>query len=225
MFRWFIDRPLDEAVFDASSFSQNQERLLRYEVADLFSCVVVQLAKKHGWGSNKHFSVDSVLIEAWVSIKRFKPKESPKEPGPGNTWTDFKGQKRKNNTHASTTDLGAKLVRKGNGRELPLRFAGHATIENRNGLCVLFEVTRAVGEPEAQVAVFHAIELKNRGFTAKSIGSDKGYHSRAFVTGWRERGIAPHPAPRDGENALRVRCGKSYTVSRRVPKTIEEIFD
>jgi transposase len=224
MFRWFIDLPLDEAVFDPSSFSQNQERLLRHEVADLFFSEVVQLAKKHGWVSNDHFSVDGTLIEAWASIKSFKPKGAPKGPGSGNTWTDFKGQKRKNDTHASTTDPEAKLVRKGNGQEARLRFAGHATMENRNGLCVLFEVTSAVGEPESEVAVDHAIELKNRGFTPKSIWADKAYHSRGFVTGLREHGIAPHPALCDGENALRVRRGAGYTVSQRIRKRIEEIF-
>ena len=224
MFRWFIDLPLDEAVFDPSTFSQNQERLLRHEVADLFFSEVVLLAKKHGWVSNDHFSVDGTLIEAWASIKSFKPKDARKGPGSGNTWTDFKGQKRKNDTHCSTTDPEAKLVRKGNGQEARLRFAGHATMENRNGLCVLFEVTSAVGEPEAQVAVDHAIELKNRGFTPKSLGADKGYHCRGFVAGLREQGIAPHPALCEGENALRVRRGAGYTVSQRLRKRIEEIF-
>jgi len=174
MFRWFLDLPLDEAVFDPSTFSQNQQRLLRHEVADLFFAEVVALAKKHGWISNDHFSVDGTLIQAWASLKSFKPKGSDQGPGSGNSWTDFKGEKRSNDTHESTTDPEAKLARKGKGQEARLSFAGHATMENRNGLCVLFEVRSAVGEPESAVAVDQAVELKNRGFRLKSIGADKG---------------------------------------------------
>jgi transposase len=224
MFRWFIDLPLDEAVFDPSTFSQNQERLLRHEVADLFFAEVVVLAKKHGWISNDHFSVDGTLIQAWASIKSFKPKGSDRGPGSGNSWTDFKGEKRGNDTHESTTDSEAKLVRKGNGQEARLCFAGHATMENRNGLCVLFEVRSAVGEPESEVAVDQAVELKNRGFRLKSIGADKGYHTAGFVEGVREHGIKPHPALCDNRDHLGIRRTGAYTVSQKIRKRIEEIF-
>jgi transposase len=224
MFRWFIDLPLDETVFDPSVFSQNQDRLLRHEVADLFFAEVVTLAKKHGWISNDHFSVDGTLIQAWASIKSFKPKGSEKGPGAGNPWTDFKGEKRRNDTHESTTDPEAKLIRKGPGQEARLCFAGHATMENRNGLCVLFEVRSAVGEPESEVAVDQAVELKNRGFRIKSIGADKGYHSAGFVEGVREHGIAPHPALCDNRDRMGIRQSPAYTTSQRFRKRIEEIF-
>ena len=224
MFRWFIDLPLDEAVFDPSTFSQNQERLLRHEVADLFFAEVVALAKKHGWISNDHFSVDGTLIQAWASIKSFKPKGVDQGPGAGNAWTDFKGEKRSNATHESTTDPEAKLIRKGPGQEAKMSFAGHATMENRHGLCVLFEVRSAVGEPESEVAVDQAVELKNRGFRIKSIGADKGYHSEGFIAGAREHGIVPHPALCEKRDPLRVRRTAAYTVSQRIRKRIEEIF-
>jgi transposase len=224
MFRWFIDLPSDEAVFDPSTFSQNQARLLRHEVADLFFAEVVALANQHGWVSNEHFSVDGTLIQAWASIKSFKPKGSEQGPGSGNTWTDFKGQKRSNDTHESTTDPEAKLVRKGNGQEARMSFAGHATMENRNGLCVLFDVRSAVGEPESEVAVDHAVELKNRGFRPKSIGADKGYHTAGFVEGVREYGIAPHVALCDKRDPMRIRRSGAYTTSQRIRKRIEEIF-
>ncbi len=97
--------------------------------------------------SDEHFSVDATLIEAWASMKSFKPKGHHDGPGTGNSWTDFKGEKRSNDTHASTTDPEAKLLRKGPGREARLCFAGHAAMENRHGLCVLFEVHPAVGAP------------------------------------------------------------------------------
>jgi len=224
MFRWFLDLPLDEAVFDPSTFSQNQQRLLRHEVADLFFAEVVALAKKHGWISNDHFSVDGTLIQAWASLKSFKPKGSDQGPGSGNSWTDFKGEKRSNDTHESTTDPEAKLARKGKGQEARLSFAGHATMENRNGLCVLFEVRSAVGEPESAVAVDQAVELKNRGFRLKSIGADKGYHTAGFVAGVREQGIRPHPALCENRDPMRIRRSGAYTASQRIRKRIEEIF-
>jgi transposase len=224
MFRWFIDLPLDEPVFDPSTFSQNQERLLRHAVADLFFAEVVALAKQHGWVSNDHFSVDGTLIQAWASIKSFKPKGSDKGPGSGNPWTDFKGEKRSNDTHESTTDPEAKLVRKGNGQEARLCFGGHATMENRHGLCVLFDVRSAVGEPESEVAVDQMVELKNRGFQPKSAGADKGYHTNGFVEGARELGIAPHPALCENRQQMRVRRGRGYTLRQKLRKRIEEIF-
>ena len=224
MFRWFIDLPLDEAVFDPSTFSQNQERLLRHEVADLFFAEVVALAKKHGWISNDHFSVDGTLIQAWASIKSFKPKGTDQGPGSGNAWTDFKGEKRSNDTHESTTDPEAKLVRKGKGQEAKMCFAGHATMENRNGFCVLFDVRSAVGEPESEVAVDQMVELKNRGFRPKSAGADKGYHTQGFVEGTREFGIVPHPALCEKRKQMGVRRSRAYTASQKIRKRIEEIF-
>ncbi len=104
LFRWFIDLGLDEEVFDASTFSQNQERLLRHEVADEFFAQVVTLAREGGWVSDEHFSVDATLIQAWASMKSFRPKHEKGSVGPGNPWSDFSGQGRKNDTHESTTD-------------------------------------------------------------------------------------------------------------------------
>lgn len=224
MFRWFVDLPLDQPVFDASTYSKNQQRLLTHEVADLFFYEVVEIARRHGWVSNDHFSVDATLIEAWASMKSFKPKGTDEGPGSGNNWTDFKDEKRRNDTHESTTDREAKLVRKGPGKEARLSFAGHATMENRHGLCVLFEVRPAVGAPESQVAVEQAVELRNRGFKPKSNGGDKGYHTAAFVTGMRELGIVPHPALKAGQKTLRVVCTAAHAASQKVRKRIEEIF-
>lgn len=224
LFRWFVDLPLDEPVFDASTYSKNQERLLRHEVADLFFAEVVALARRHGWVSDDRFSVDGTLIEAWASVKSFRPKGTDQGPGSGNGWMDFKGQKRSNDTHASTTDPEAKLVRKGPGREARLCFAGHATMENRNGLCVLFDIRPAVGAPESAVAVEQMNELHNRGFRPKSTGADKGYHTEQYVTGLRAQGIVPHPARKDGQKTLHVLLTATHAASQKVRKRIEEIF-
>lgn len=224
MFRWFVDLPLDEEVFDASVFSKNQERLLAHEVADLFFSEVVELARRHGWVSDDHFSVDGTLIEAWASMKSFQPKGTDEGPGSGNRWTDFKGEKRKNETHASTTDPEAKLMRKGPGKEAKLCFAGHATMENRHGLCVLYEVRPAVGAPESQVAVEQMVELHNRNFRPKTVGADKGYHTHEFVEGLREQKIVPHCARKDGQKRLHVLLTTAHAISQKLRKRIEEIF-
>ena len=115
-------------------------------------------------------------------------------------------------------------MRKGPGKEARLSFAGHATMENRHGLCVLFEVRPAVGAPESQVAVEQAVELRNRGFKPKTNGADKGYHTAEFATGMRELGIVPHPALKAGQKTLRVVCTAAHAASQKVRKRIEEIF-
>jgi transposase len=226
LFRWFVDLPLDQAVFDASTFSKNQERLLRHQVADLFFSEVVELARRHGWVSDEHFSVDATLIEAWAAMKSFKPKEHQGGggTGTGNPWTDFKGEKRRNDTHESTTDPEAKLIRKGPGREARLCFAGHAAMENRNGLCVLFEIHPAVGAPVSAVAVDQTIELRNRGFKPRSVGADKEYYTTEFTQELRDQHIVPHPACKAGANTLRVVCTAAYGASQKIRKRIEELF-
>ncbi|MBI5381537.1 MAG: IS5 family transposase [Opitutae bacterium] len=224
LFHWFIDLPLDEEVSDPTVFSKNQARLLTHEVADLFFSEVVASARRHGWVSDDHFSVDGTLIEAWASMKSFRPKGTATGPGGGNAWMDFKGEKRTNDTHESTTDPAAKLVRKGPGKEARLCFAGHATMENRNGLCVLLAVQPAVGAPESAVAVEQMTELRNRGFTPKTVGADKGYHPREFVEGVREQNIVPHCARKEGQRTLHVLLTLAHAISQKLRKRIEEIF-
>jgi len=224
LFRWFLDLNPDEATFDHSTFSQNQSRLLQHKVADLFLAEVVWLAKGRGWVSDQHFSVDATLIEAWASLKSFKPKQDDRKGGDGNGWVNFKGEQRRNDTHASTTDPEAKLVRKGDGREAKLAFAGHATMENRHGLCVLFEVQSAIGS-DAEVAVRQIAELQQRGFTPRTVGGDRGYCSRAFIEGLRGHGVVPHPAPMVDRRLLRVKVhSKAHQLSQKCRRKIEEIF-
>jgi transposase len=228
LFRWFLDLNPDEPIFDHSTFSQNQQRLLKHKVADLFFAQVVWFAKAKHWVSNTHFSVDGTLIESWASLKSFKPKEESKDDsdkGDGNGWSDFKGEKRSNDTHASTTDPEAKLMRKGKGREARLCFAGHAVMENRHGLCVLFEVHPSVGAPESKVAVSQIKELQERGFDPRTLGGDAGYCSREFIEGSRARGVVPHPASCANRRTLGVRIGSTaYALSQTVRRRIENLF-
>lgn len=125
LFRWFVDMDMLEDAFDASTFSRNRERLIEHEVATLFFAEIRMRAA--GSMSSEHFSVDGTLLEAWASIKSFRPKDD--NGGDNNGWGDFRGKRRCNETHASKTDPEAKLMRKGNGREAKLCFAAHALME------------------------------------------------------------------------------------------------
>lgn len=158
LFRWFLDMDMVEPGFDHSTFSKNRERLLDHHIAEKFFIGVVEGARAAGLLSSEHFTVDGTLIEAWASMKSFRPKsEKPedREPpdDPGNPTVNFHGQKRRNDTHASTTDPEAKLAKKGKGKEAKLSFAAHALMENRNGLLVDFRVTEANGYAEREAAL------------------------------------------------------------------------
>jgi transposase len=158
LFRWFLDMNADDPAFDHSSFTKNSERLLKHDVAGKFFAAVVDEARARELLSSDHFRVDGTLIEAWASLKSFRPKdEKPEEreppEDPGNPTVNFHGEKRRNDTHASTTDPEAKLARKGNSQEAKLCFSGHALMENRNGLLVDFRIAEANGTAERDVAL------------------------------------------------------------------------
>ncbi len=228
LFQWFLDLNPDESSFDATVFSKNQERLLKHHAADMFFATVVELAREYGWVSNEHFSADGTLIEAWASMKSFRPKDDQQGPGSGNAWMDFHGEKRSNETHQSTTDPEAKLLKKARGKEARLCFGGHAIMENRNGLCVHIAGHLSVGKTEPEMALEQTDELLERGFDVKTIGADKNYHTEHFVAGCKQRGIKPHVALFEGrsteglEDALAKTQG--YLSSQVIRRRIEEIF-
>ncbi len=184
-----VDEP-----FDASSFSRNRERLLAHEVAHRFLQSIVALAEKHGLMSSEHFSVDGTLIQAWASMKSFRPKtEKDDDRGDSNGWGDFKGDKRSNETHESKTDKEAKLLKKGPGQEAKLVFGEDILMENRNGLIVDIMVRQAVGitEPEAALEMLaRSVPLSGK----LTVGADKAYDTKAFVEGARQLGVTPHVA-------------------------------
>ena len=139
LFRWFVGLGVDDAVWDASTFSKNRDRLLDGSVAAAFLSAVLAIPRVKRLLSQDHFSVDGTLIQAWASIKSFRPKDDatpPAPPGPPeggrNAEVDFHGQRLSNDTHRSTTDPEARLPRKGRGREAKLCFMGHALVENRH---------------------------------------------------------------------------------------------
>src|SRR5277367_4551517 len=135
LFRWFVGIGVDDPAWDHSSFTKNRDRLLEGDIAAKLLGAVLAQPRVKRLLSTDHFSVDGTLIEAWASMKSFKPKEGPHEPPPDgggrNREADFHGQKRSNDTHASTTDPDARLYRKGKGKETKLCFIGHGLMENR----------------------------------------------------------------------------------------------
>lgn len=231
LFRWFLDMNLEEAAFDASTFSKNRERLIRHEAAIEFFDAVVRLAREKDLLSDEHFSVDGTLIEAWASAKSFRRKgEKPKRPpdDPGNPTIDFHHERRSNATHESTTDPEAQLAKKSAGKEARLSFCANALMENRNGLLLDIKVRKADGFAEREGALDLLKRQGRKKVKPKTLGADKAYHTREFVTGLRKRGIAPHIACRDTRQTPgldgRTTRHASYALSQRKRKRIEEIF-
>ena len=154
LFRWFVGLGVDDPVWDHSTFSKNRDRLLDADVAAKFLQAVLRHAKVKPFLSDEHFSVDGTLVEAWASLKSFRAKDGSDEPpAPGrNGERQFHGEKRKNDTHASTTDPDAKLYRKSNNAAAKLSYIGHALAENRHGLIVQADATKATGRAEREAA-------------------------------------------------------------------------
>ncbi len=179
--------------------------------------------------SSEHFSVDGTLLEAWASTKSFRPKDgsgSPPDAG-RNGEQDFHGQKRSNETHASTTDPDARLYRKGRGKEAKLCFMGHALMENRNGLIVGATATRASGHAE-RLAAEHLLAPHADRAQRVTVGGDKGFDTQDFVAEMREINVTPHVAQNDNGRRSgidgRTTRHRGYGISLRIRKRIEEAF-
>jgi transposase len=230
LFKWFLDLPIDAASFDASTFSKNRQRLLDHDIADEFFAAVVRQAKLRRYISSDHFSVDGTLLEAWASHKSFKPKDSePGGDGPAgrNTDVDFKGQKRSNDTHQSTTDPDARLYRKSNNTAAQLCYAGHLLIEHRSALIVDADLTAATGFAERDCATEMLKRLPER-TRRRTVAGDKNYDTRSFVADARAAGFTPHIAQNttNRRSAIDGRTTRhsGYDVSQRIRKRVEEPF-
>ena len=229
LFKWFLDLPIDARAFDATTFSKNRRRLLDHEIADRFFAAVVAQAKLRRYVSSDHFSVDGTLLEAWASHKSFQPKDGPPGPPPSgrNAEVSFRGQRRSDQTHVSTTDPEARMARKSNGTAAKLSYTGHLLMEHRNALLVDIELSEANGYAERDTALEMLARLpatKRR----RTVAGDKGYDTKDFVAELRDRGITPHLAP----NTTRQRStidGRTtrhpgHATSQRIRKRIEEPF-
>jgi transposase len=227
LFRWFVGLGIDDTAWDQTTFGKNRDRLLAGDVAARFLAEVLADSKVKRLLSTEHFSVDGTLIEAWASMKSFRPKDGSGEPpAPGkNGERDFHGERRSNDTHASMTDPDARLLRKSAGQEAKLCFMGHALMENRNGLVVDACLTRADGHAE-RVAALAMIEPRADRPARITLGADKGYDAEDFVNELRSMNVAPHVAAKVRGSAVDGRTTRhaGYTASQIVRKRIEEAF-
>jgi transposase len=229
LFRWFVGLNMDDPIWDPSTFSKNRERLLEGDVARAFFDQVLGQARERGLLSDEHFTVDGTLLEAWAGQKSFKRKkaEPPSPPDdPGNPSIDFRGERRTNATHASTTDPEARLYKKAKGQEAKLAYLGHVLMENRHGLVVDTRVTQATGtaEREAALAMAEAIPGQQR----VTLGADKNYDTRDCVRELRQLRVTPHVAQHTSgrSSAIDGRTTRhpGYAISQRKRKGVEEIF-
>ena len=226
LFRWFVGLEMDDRVWTPTVFTKNRDRLLDGEVAEAFFAGVLEQARRRGLLSDEHFTVDGTLIEAWASLKSFQKKQGPpsaRDDDPSNPTVNFHGEKRKNDTHASTTDPESRLFTKSSGQTAKLSYMGHVLMENRNGLVVKSRLTQATGTAERDAALEM---LKDLGGSQRvTLGADKGYDTHGFVESCRELGVTPHVAQKK-HSAVDGRTSRheGYVISQRVRKRVEEIY-
>jgi transposase len=227
LFKWFLDLNISDPGFDASSFSKNRERLLEHDVARHFFSAVVAEARRLRLLSAEHFTVDGSLLEAWASLKSYRPRDEEDGPRGGgrNPDVDFRGKRRSRETHVSRSDPEALLFRKGNAQPAKLSFMGHLLTENRHGLVVDVELTPADGYAERHAAL---TMLRRRSRRRVTVGADKGYDSADFVAALRAEGITPHVAQNTSgrRSAIDGRTTRhhGYAHSQRRRKMVEEVF-
>jgi len=229
LFRWFVGLSMDDPIWDATVFSKNRDRLLEGDIARAFFERVLCHARAQHLLSDEHFTVDGTLIEAWAGQKSFKKKgtgSGKPTDDPGNPSVDFKGEKRTNQTHQSTTDPQARLYKKAKGKESKLCYLGHIMMENRNGLAVNARITKASGTAEREAAADMMGELP--GNKRITIGADKAYDTKEFVEQSRGMSVTPHVAQnnKNRSSAIDNRTTRhaGYSVSQRKRKRVEEIF-
>jgi len=228
LFRWFVGLSMDAPVWDVSVFTKNRDRLLQGDIAQAFLVALLSDPRVKPLLSDEHVSVDGTLIEAWASMKSFRPKDGSGEPPAEgrNGERDFHGEKRSNETHASTTDPDARLYKKAAGQAAKLCHMGHVLMENRNGLVVEASLTHASGTAEREAAA--DMVGQHSGGQRITIGADKAYDTTDFVAEMRRQGVTPHVGQnnKNRRSAIdgRTTRHRGYTVSLRIRKRIEEVF-
>lgn len=256
LFRWFVGLGVDDPVWVPTVFTKNRDRLLNTEMSHKMMAAILAHREVAPLLSDDHFSVDGTLVKAWASMKSFQPKadDTPPDDDPGspsgpdsrakdqpkqteplpmpptrqsrNAEVDFRGEKRSNATHASTTDPDARLYKKSSGTGAVLCFIGHALMENRSGLIVQGDLTRADGKAERRAAL-DMIHRQSPGSTRRlTLGADKGFDTAAFVADLRQACVTPHVAQKSRYSAIdgRTTRHKGYALSIKHRKRIEEAF-
>ena len=226
LFRWFVGLEMDDGVWDPTVFTKNRERLLDGDIAQRFFEQVLCQAREKGLLSDEHFTVDGTLIEAWAGQKSFKRRDKKDQSGDSgsNPTVDFRGERRSNATHQSTTDPEARLYKKAKGHEAKLSYLGHLLMENRNGLVVNTHLSQAAGTAEREAAVLMLDEIP--GSHRVTLGGDKHYDVGEFIQELREMQVTPHVAKKERGTALDGRTTRhpGYEVSQKKRKGVEQIF-
>ena len=228
LYRWFVGLPLHQQPWDHSTFSKNRERLLEGGTPEVLFEQVLDCARAENLLSDEHFSVDGTLIRAWASQASFVRKDGKDDDGDG---SNFHGQKRSNETHASTTDPDARLYKKSQGAEAHLAYLGHALTENRNGFAVAATLTHATGTAEREAALAmldQTIAAERAEPLRRTLGADKNYDTAEFVAACRERKVTPHVAQntrRSGGSAIDGRTSRhaGYEISQTKRQMAERI--
>ena len=221
LFRWFVGLGMDEEVWVPTVFTKNRGRLLDHGTVQEFFRSVLEQARSQDLLSEEHFSVDGSLLEAWASQKSFQPKDPEDRQGRG---SEFRGQMRSNETHASVTDPDVRLYKKAPGEASRLAYLGHALMDNRHGLIAGEQATTADGTAEVDAAVQLIDELG--GTQRITLGAVKGYDRHGFVEDPRNRNMTPHVARKRKGSAIDGRTTRhtGYSISIHVRRRIESIF-
>jgi transposase len=225
LFRWFVGLGLDEPIWSPTTCSKNRDRLLEGDVAALFFDAVRNRAAAAGLLSDEHVTVDGTQLEAWASLKSFTRRDAGRrEPpdDPGNPDVDFRGERRTNATHVSTTDPDAQLYKKAHGQKSVMAYLGHVLMENRHGLIVNACATAATGTAEREAAEIMLLA----GHRPRTLGADKHYDVASFVATLRAAGITPHVAQKVQYTAIDGRTTRQpgYHRSQRKRKPVEQAF-
>jgi transposase len=242
LYRWFCDLDPDAAVWDATVFTKNRERFERHGLVQKFFERVVAAALLKRYASNDHFTVDGTLIQSWASLKSFRPKEEkgadPPDSGSSNPAVNFRGKKRSNDTHQSTTDPEARLARKGTQVGAHLCHSGHVLAENRHGLCLDIRVAAADGHTERNMAVKMLRRFRRRHHRQpRTLGADAGYEAGKFLqTVEGDLKIQPHvpitservttsgPEGDARRRMLKRMRTQAYQLSQKTRKKVEQVF-
>lgn len=250
LFRWFVGLDLNEPVWHPTTFTQNRERLLEGEVAEAFFLAVKKQAEAGKLLSREHFSLDGTLVEAAASLKSFRPKQerandkddgdgpgrkgagapepfsAPGSPRDRNPGLDFRGERRRNETHASTTDPEALLAKHSPGEAARLAYAGHLLTENRHGLIVQADLSPATGTAERMMGLELTRKERKQTKGRLTLAADKNYDTSEFVTELRAISITPHVACKQRYSAIdgRTTSWEGYAVSQKKRKLVEEAF-
>ena len=242
--RWVVGLDLDTAPWDHSTFSQNRKRRFNESglLEQLFDeTVALAITRKL---VSPHTTLDGTLVQANAAHKSFVPIEVFLKPAeykqrirsldqdPGNPTVPFRGERRSNQTHVSTTDPEAKLANKGNGTAAIVGSTVNGLMENRHRILVGINVETFRGPASEMdggrglIDAFH----KKHGTRIKTVGADKGYFAKPFLAALFRRRLKPHVAAKvTGRETVHQRVRRmSRTVgdqlSQRARKKIEELW-